>query len=325
MFSHNSNSYDDTENEGLLFSLVLSVANVFSCCTKSQKRDQATYVDVKPSQAIVAQEKKGMFATSFDQIPADGPIYDYQYRTGRRYVTGDNFPRANDLDIYLARHKSLCSIDSTNSLDLATEANLDFHILADQFVDLFAEVSEAEVEQLRSQFPNEVAYFLEHGERLTTLVVKQEFTRQNGSENLEALQEIVEILRGMNLGKFFSVLSQTSGSKCSSVSTFGDLPLSPLPIEKMLPKAFSPTDPAQLKSKQWFTDRSEGSDSGESLENPMLTEDLILNAEDLTLEINSSLKGFTPISETNVEFKHRSAVEVFEEWAAIQSPCVSPW
>lgn len=205
MFSHNTY---ETEDQGLLCSLVLSITTAFSCCSKSQKEVQVQNTDVQPSKALVPQEK-GMFATSFEQIPCDRPIFDFQYRRGRGYISADNFANSPDLDIYLARHKSLCSLGSSSSLTLATEENLDFQILADEFVDLFAEVSEDQVEHLRSKFPNEVSYFLEHGERLTSLVVKQEFTH-NGSEILEALQEVVEILQGMNMGKFFCELSQSS-------------------------------------------------------------------------------------------------------------------
>jgi len=306
MFSHNDSSdHYDTENEGLLISLVLAITNAFSCCHRSQKQqdEPATYVD-KPCHKVIP-EKKGLFATSFDQIPCDGPIFDYQYRTGRRYVTGDNFPRTNDLDIYLTRQKSLVSIQSNGSLNLATEANLDFHILADQFVDLFAQVSAFQVEKLRSQFPNEVAYFLEHGERLTSLVVKQEFTK-DGAENLEALQEIVEILRGMNMKVFFHVLSQGASSIFSSnlSEEQSDIPfLTPARV------------PSAVKPQQWFDECSDRSDSGESLEGPAL------QITENEMEIDTSLKGFSPIE---VDCKHHSAVEMFEEWAALQSPCFSP-
>jgi hypothetical protein len=319
MFSHNESSdFFDDENEGLLLSLVLAVTNAFSCCSKSQKqKDQATYVDVKPSQTITAPREKGMFARSFDQIPCDRPIYDYQYKTGRRYVSGDNFPRSPDLDIYLAREKSLSRFDSTGSLTLATEANLDFHILADEFVGLFAKVSEAQVESLRSQFPEEVSYFLEHGERLTCLVVKQEFTHDDGAENLEALQEIVEILRGMNMKMFFRVLSQSSLtlSRCSSASTLSE---EQSDFTRLTPACV----PITLKPQQMFDDYSYASDSGESLEVPVLPSEEAKS--DLTLDIDSSLEGFSPIAGAKIEFKRQSAVDMFEEWVALQTPCFSP-
>jgi len=290
----------ESENEGILFSLVLTVANAFSCCTRSVKEAQATYnTDVKPSQTLAEPQEKGMFATSFEQIPCNKPIYDFEYKVGRRYVGGDNFARSPDLDIYLDRRKSLCPQDSTGSLILATEDNLDFHILADQFVELFAEVSDAQVEQLRTQFPNEVDYFLEHGERLTSLVVKQEFTR-DGSENLEALQDVVEILRGMNMGEFLGALSVCSSQTCTPAA----LTLDVVPLES-----------------NWLNEFSEGSDSGETSD----TSPLSLTPLKVPFDAEPSLKGFRPISETNIEVKHHSVVDAFEEWAALQTPCVSPW
>lgn len=332
MFTHNS----DSDNEGLVTSLFFTVASVFSCCTKSKPDEAATYVqDTKPSQTLPLKEK-GMFAASFEQIPCNGPIYDYQYRTGRRYVSADNFPRANDLDAYLARQRSLLSMSSCSSLDLATEANLDFHILADQFVDLFSLVTDAQLEELRSVFPNEVAYFLEHGERLTALVVKQEFT-QDGSEDLAALSEIVDILRGSGqyMHEFLSVLSQTSGSRCSSVVSpclpEVDKEILTLVVDPELTEPattpFSPVTPANLKTPEWFETQecSDVSDSGEDLQLPV-PDNSSKSApvkgfpDELVINIESSLASpRTPLSASKVQVKHQSAVAAFEEWAALQS------
>lgn len=317
MFSHNDSSDScDTQPEGLLLSLVVTLTNAFSCCSKCKKQEeQATFVDVKPSKTIIPQ-KKGVFATSFDEIPSDRPIYDYQYKTGRRYVSGDNFPRSPDLDIYLAREKSVDPYGSSCSLILATEENLDFHILAEEFVDLFATVSDAQVDEVRSQFPEEVQYFLEHGERLTCLVVKQEFTHDDGAENLEALQEIVEILRGMNMKKFFRVLSQASLtlSRCSSASSLSE---EQSECERLTPARV----PAALKpqQRQTYNECSYASDSGESFGIPVLPIE-----ETKTLETDSSLEGFSPIGDARFELKHQSSVAMFDEWVAMQSPCFSP-
>jgi len=207
--------------------------------------------------------------------------------------------------------------------------NLDFHILADQFVDLFFLVTETQLEELKSVFPNEVAFFLEHGERLTALIVKQEFT-QDGSENHEALSELVEILRGQNMQEFLSVLSQTSGSRCSSVSSLlPEFDMGEYPSHLDVPKLMHPATSSRLNSPEWFgcnQECSDGSDSGEDLQQRLPVPSLPLKEfpEELVININTSLTGLTPtttpLSASKVQVDHHSAVAAFEEWAELQSP-----
>lgn len=68
---------------------------------------------------------------------------------------------------------------------------------------------------------------------------------------------------------------------------------------------------------------SDVSDSGDSLETPPL--DILFKDEDVNLDVAGSLTAFSPISADKVELRHNSAVNAFEEWAALQTPIFSPW
>jgi len=185
-----------------LFTMLTSL-----CEFGDEEEDTVSQREFVPSEELFKEEKetksvkKGLFATSFDKIPCDQPIKACQYRTGRRYITADNFPQDDALDFYLGlmEKTSSCmklkSDSSTLSFDFATEDHLEFQIMSEECAELFPELDPNMMQALKAYYPHQVDFL--NSEDLNANVIQTYFTLPTGEEDLATLQELCVYLRAL--------------------------------------------------------------------------------------------------------------------------------
>jgi len=185
-----------------LFTLLTSL-----CEFGDEEEDTVSRREFVPSEELIKEEKetkpvkKGLFAMSFEKIPCDQPIKACQYRTGRRYITADNFPQDDALDFYLGLMEKTSSCmklktdDSTLSFDFATEDHLEFQIMSEECAELFPELDQNMMQALKAYYPHQVDFL--NSEDLNASFIQTYFTLPTGEEDLGTLEELCIYLRAL--------------------------------------------------------------------------------------------------------------------------------
>lgn len=186
-----------------LFTLLTSL-----CEFDEEEEDKVIRKDFVPSEELIEEEKetkpvmkKGLFAMSFSKIPCNQPIKPCQYRTGRRYISADNFPQDDALDFYLGLMEKTSSCmklktdDSTLSFDFATEDNLEFQIMSEECAELFPMLDQNMMQALKAYYPHQVDFL--NSEDLNADSVQSYFTDPTGQEDLATLEEMCTYLRAL--------------------------------------------------------------------------------------------------------------------------------
>jgi len=113
---------------------------------------------------------------SFEKLPNDRPIRPCQFRTGRRYISADNFQTEKSFDKYLGREDSK-KLSKMDSFSLASDSVLEFQLLCEEFLNLFKTADESTLDRLLEFYKNEVS-FLRSQTELSILKIREKKTKR---------------------------------------------------------------------------------------------------------------------------------------------------